>query len=129
MCNVRCASALRSPEEHQVSCQYSNVCPSRKARLRRKFRTEFSAKRVCLLAVGAFDIVCVETCQSSFRAGRIRRYVRGHVAGNRVDAGGGTRSIRCPGCIRARASQYTQNNADSHRHILFIEQRASWNSG
>lgn len=74
----------------RVSCQYSDVCPSRRARLRRKFCTEFSAKRVCLVVVGAFDIVSVETCQSSFCAGRIRRYARGHVAGNRVDAGGGT---------------------------------------
>lgn len=32
-------------------------------------------------------------------------------------------------CARARASEYTQNNADSHRHILFIEQKVSWNSG
>lgn len=54
------------------------------------------------MVVGAFDIVSVETCQSSFRAGRIRRHVRGHVAGNRVDAGGGTHSIRCPECMRVR---------------------------
>lgn len=94
-------STLRRPEEHAgISCQYSDVCPSRRARLHRKFCTEFSAKRVCLVVVGAFDIVSVETCQSSFCAGRIRRYARGHVAGNRVDAGGGTRSIRCPRCTR-----------------------------
>jgi len=46
------------------------------------------------VVVGAFDIVNVETCQSSFRADRIRRYVRGHVAGNRVDAGAERRGAR-----------------------------------
>lgn len=30
--------------------------------------------------------------------------------------------------VRSRA-EYTQNNADSHRHILFIEQKVSWNRG
>lgn len=111
---------------------YSNVCPSRNVRLRRKFRAKFSAKRVCLLAVGAFDIVSVETCQSSFRAGRIRRYVRGHVAGNRVDAGGGTHSIRCPGCIRARARARVWVYAKQCRQpspYIIHRTKGRWNSG
>lgn len=140
MCNVHTpslgltAGAQRRNTRYRV--KYSNVCPSRKARLRRKFRAKFSAKRVCPLAVGAFDIsqrrdlpkflsrrpdtsLCTRT-----RSGKSRRRRRGH-AQHPVP--------RVHTCARARArahaSEYTQNNADSHRHILFIEQRASWRNG
>lgn len=91
------------------------------ARLRRKFPTRFSAKRVhvALAVVGAFDIVSVETCQSSFRAGRIRRYARGHVAGNRVDAGGARATSGAPGVHHTRASGGTRKTMQTAIAIYY----------